>query len=109
MLVFFINLDGQLRDMRFDTTKAMYAANEEWLTFACEVPEGMVQLDLTHQSDMYWYSLSTLGNLVMRSGMGVHLVTSQLMEQQAKVMKKKVDDLMKSDPEKGMTMMKRMK
>ena len=77
-------LQAQQRDIRFDTNKAMYAANEEWLTFACEVPEGMVQLDLKHQSDMYWYSLYNLGSLVMRSGMGLHVVTSPLTVKHAK-------------------------
>ncbi|MFQ5445841.1 MAG: hypothetical protein ACE5FF_02810 [Saprospiraceae bacterium] len=74
----------QNRDLRFDTKTAMYAANEEWLTFACEVPEGVVELGLQHQSDMYWYSLYNLGNLELRSGMGVHVVSSPLMEKHAK-------------------------
>ncbi len=74
---------SQNRDLRFDTKTAMYAANEEWLTFACEVPEGMVELGLKHQSDMYWYSLYNLGNLAFRSGMGVHVVSSPLFRKHA--------------------------
>jgi len=74
---------AQQRDLRFETKTAMYAANEEWLTFACEVPEGMVELGLEHQSDMYWYSLYNLGNLSLRSGMGVHVVSSPLFAKHA--------------------------
>ena len=70
--------------MRFETKKAMYAANEEWLTFACEVPEGQINLDLQHQSDMYWCSLYNLGNLVMRSGMGIHVGASPLFAKHAR-------------------------
>lgn len=75
---------GQQRELRFETKSAMYAANEEWLTFACEVPDGMVELGLKHQSDMYWYSMYNLGNLLFRSGMGVHVVSSPLFEKHAK-------------------------
>jgi hypothetical protein len=76
--------DAQTRELRFETKTAMYAANEEWLTFACEIPDGMVPLDLKHQSDMYWYSLYNLGNLSMRSGMGIHVVNSPLFAQHVK-------------------------
>jgi len=75
---------AQKRDLRFETKSAMYAANEEWLTFACEVPDGMVELGLKHQTDMYWYSLYNLGNLLFRSSMGVHVVSSPLFEKHAK-------------------------
>ncbi|TAK49348.1 MAG: hypothetical protein EPO28_00770 [Saprospiraceae bacterium] len=75
---------AQNRDLRFDTKAAMYAANEEWLTFACEVPEGMVELGLEHQSDMYWYSLYSLSNLELQSGLGVHMVSSPLLKKHAK-------------------------
>lgn len=75
---------SQERNLRFDTKAAMYAANEEWLTFACEVPDGMVELGLKHQSDMYWYSLYNLSNLTLQSGMGVHVVSSPLNKKHAK-------------------------
>jgi len=75
---------AQNRDLRFDTKAAMYAANEEWLTFACEVPEGMVELGLEHQSDMYFYSLYNLSNLELQSGLGVHMVSSPLLKKHAK-------------------------
>jgi hypothetical protein len=76
-------LSQSQRDLRFNTQQAMYAANEEWLTFACEVPEGTVDLGLKYQSDMYWYSLYNLGNLTLRSGMGIHAVSNPLFVKHA--------------------------
>jgi hypothetical protein len=75
---------SQKRDMRYYTEPAMYAANEEWLTFACEVPDGMIDLGSKNQSEMYFYSMYSLGNLLFRSGMGVHIVSNPLFEKHAK-------------------------
>ncbi len=79
-----LKLSGQQRDLRFETKPAMYAANEEWLTFACELPEGMVDIKSKHASEMYWYSRYALGNLLFRSGMGVHMVNNPLFKKHAK-------------------------
>ena len=75
---------GQSGEQTFKTKPAIYAANEEWLTYACENPEGMEVLGAQHQSEMYWYSLYNFGNLLFRSGMGVHAVNSSLFEKHAK-------------------------
>jgi len=73
-------LQAQTRELTFDTKSAIYAANEEWLTFACEVPDGMVDLGSKYQSEMYWYSLYNFGNLLFRSGLGVHAVNNPLFK-----------------------------
>lgn len=80
LLVSGISSNAQKRELKFETKPAIYAANEEWLTFACEVPEGTVDLGLKNQSEMYWYSLYNLGNLLFRSGMGVHVINNPLFE-----------------------------
>jgi len=66
------------RDLRFETAPAMLAANEEWLTFSCELPDGQVPIGSAKSVEMYYYSRYGLGNLLMRSGMGVHLVHNPL-------------------------------
>ncbi len=68
-------------DIQFQTRPAMYAANEEWLTFACELPDGQVNINSTKAIEMYYYSLYGLGNLVFRSGNGVHQVHNPLFRQ----------------------------
>ena len=75
---------AQDRDLRFETKNAMYAANEEWLTFACEIPDGMVDIKSKNASEMYYYSRYGLGNLLFRSGLGVHMVNNPLFEKHAK-------------------------
>lgn len=75
---------AQERDLRFDTKNAMYAANEEWLTFACEIPDGMVDIKSKNATELYYYSRYGLGNLLFRSGMGVHIVNNPLFEKHAK-------------------------
>ncbi len=83
-----MNLSAQsgsaTRNIRFYTEPAIYAANEEWLTFACEVPTGQVDIGSRYQSEMYWYSLYNLGNLVFRSGLGVHAVNNPLFKKHAR-------------------------
>lgn len=72
------SVGAQERDMRFKTKPAMYAANEEWLTFACELPDGQVAIGAKNSMEMYYYSRYGLGNLLFRSGMGVHMVHNPL-------------------------------
>ena len=67
-------------NFRFKTQPAMYAANEEWLTFACELPDGQVPIGAENSMEMYYYSMYGLGNLLFRSGMGVHLVHNPLFK-----------------------------
>ena len=69
---------AQERELRFDTKAAMYAANEEWLTFACEMPDGQVNIGSAKSMEMYYYSMYGLGNLLFRSGMGIHIVHNPL-------------------------------
>jgi len=71
------------RDMRFLTAPAMYSANEEWLTFACELPDGQVNIGSSEATEMYYYSRYGLGNLLFRSGMGVHIVHNPLFKMHA--------------------------
>ncbi len=66
------------RTRRFVTAPAMYSANEEWLTFACELPDGQEFIGARTAVEMYWYSRYGLGNLLFRSGMGVHMVYNPL-------------------------------
>lgn len=74
--------DGhKVRSAEFDTASAMYAANEEWLTFACELPDGQVNIGSAKSVEMYYYSRYGLGNLLLRSGMGVHMVHNPLFAQ----------------------------
>jgi len=68
------------REVRFETAPAMYAANEEWLTFACELPDGQTNVGSAKAVEMYWYSRYGLGNLLFRSGMGVHMVYNPLFK-----------------------------
>lgn len=75
---------AQERDLRFETKSAMFAANEEWLTFACELPDGMVDIQSKFATEMYYYSRYGLGNLLFRSGMGVHMVNNPLFKKHAK-------------------------
>lgn len=84
MAVSALQVKAQQRDLRFETKPAMYASNEEWLTFACEVPEGMVDIGSQNQNEMYFYSMYSLGNLVFRSGLGVHIVSNPLFEKHAR-------------------------
>lgn len=77
------SLKAQDRELTFDTKSAIYAANEEWLTFACEVPDGMVDIGSKYQSEMYWYSLYNFGNLLFRSGLGIHAVNNPLFKKHA--------------------------
>jgi hypothetical protein len=71
------------RQLRFDTAPAMYSANEEWLTFACELPDGQVNIGSSKAVEMYYYSRYGLGNLLFRSGMGVHIVHNPLFKMHA--------------------------
>lgn len=59
----------------------MYLANEEWLTFACELPNDQVNIGSTKSTELYYYSMYNLGNLLFRSGMGVHMVHNPLFKQ----------------------------
>ena len=68
------------QSLRFETKPAMYAANEEWLTFACELPDGQVPIGAKNSMEMYYYSMYGLGNLLFRSGMGVHMVHNPLFQ-----------------------------
>ena len=77
-------LSAQEREMRFDTKAAMYAANEEWLTFACELPDGQVNIGSRKSMEMYYYSMYGLGNLLFRSGMGIHIVHNPLFTKHVK-------------------------
>jgi hypothetical protein len=70
--------NAHARDLRFETGPAMFAANEEWLTFACERPEGQVAIGSAKSVEMYYYSRYGLGNLLIRSGMGVQMVYNPL-------------------------------
>jgi len=81
-----LNLSAQnnQREMRFYTQPAIFAANEEWLTFACEVPDGQVDIGSQRQSEMYWYSLYNLGNLKLRSGLGIHAINNPLFAKHAR-------------------------
>ncbi len=74
---------AQGRDLTFGTKAAMYAANEEWLTFACESPDGQVPIGAVNSMEMYYYSRYALGNLLFRSGMGVHIVHNPLFKMHA--------------------------
>ena len=79
-----VQAQDQERDMTFKTMPAMYAANEEWLTFACELPDGQVNIGSTKAVEMYYYSMYGLGNLLFRSGMGVHIVHNPLFTKHVK-------------------------
>lgn len=82
--LFSANSHAQERELTFETKPAMYAANEEWLTFACELPDGQVNIGSTKSVEMYYYSMYGLGNLLFRSGMGVHIVHNPLFTKHVK-------------------------
>ncbi|MFQ5730720.1 MAG: hypothetical protein ACE5KM_02075 [Planctomycetaceae bacterium] len=69
------------RDIRYFTKDAMYLANEQWLLFACDLPAGQTDIGSNFNKDSYWYSRYNLGNLLMRSGMGIHMVHNPLFKQ----------------------------
>ncbi len=69
------------RDIRYVTQDAMYLANEQWLLFACDLPAGQTDIGSNFNKDSYWYSRYNLGNLLMRSGMGIHMVYNPLFKQ----------------------------
>ena len=68
------------RNIRYVTQDAMYLANEQWLLYACELPGGQTDLGSDFNKDSYWYSRYNLGNLLFRSGMGVHMVMNPLFK-----------------------------
>ena len=76
------------RDIRYFTKDAMYLANEQWLLFACDLPAGQTDLGSNFNKDSYWYSRYNLGNLLMRSGMGIHMVFNPLFKQHSQNDKK---------------------
>ncbi len=71
------------RDVRYNTQDAMYLANEEWLLYACELPAGQTDIGSDFNNDSYWYSRYNLGNLLFRSGMGIHMVHNPLFKKHA--------------------------
>ncbi|MCH8829611.1 MAG: hypothetical protein IID45_08545, partial [Planctomycetes bacterium] len=66
----------------------MYLANEQWLLFACDLPAGQTDIGSNFNEDSYWYSRYNLGNLLMRSGMGIHMVHNPLFKQHSQNDKK---------------------
>ena len=68
------------RDIRYNTAEAMYLANEQWLLYSCELPSGQTDIGSDFNNDSYWYSRYNLGNLLMRSGMGIHMVHNPLFK-----------------------------
>ncbi|MFQ5506759.1 MAG: hypothetical protein ACE5F1_18465, partial [Planctomycetota bacterium] len=77
------------RNIRYVTRDSMYLANEQWLLYACELPAGQTDLGSNFNLDSYWYSRYNLGNLLFRSGMGVHMVHNPLFKKHSKEDKKR--------------------
>jgi len=69
------------RNIRYVTRDAMHLANEQWLLYSCELPAGQTDIGSDFNTDSYWYSRYNLGNLLFRSGMGIHLVHNPLFKQ----------------------------
>lgn len=76
------------RNIRYVTADAMYLANEQWLLYACDLPAGQTDIGSNFNKDSYWYSRYNLGNLLMRSGMGIHMVHNPLFKQHSDMDKK---------------------
>ena len=76
------NIDATTgRNIRYNTQDAMYLANEQFYLYSCALPAGQTEVGSKFDYDSYWYSRYSLGNLLMRSGMGVHMVHNPLFKQ----------------------------
>jgi len=66
------------RNILYVTEDAMFLANQQWLLYSCELPAGQTDVGSSFNKDSYWYSRYNLGNLLFRSGMGIHIVHNPL-------------------------------
>jgi len=86
------------RNIRYVTRDSMFLANEQWLLYACDLPAGQTDIGSKYNNDAYWYSRYNLGHLLMRSGMGIHMVHNPLFKKHAVEDKNKDGSMMFPKP-----------